>query len=143
MENSLLFVYQNEEQSRLLARYGDELSLLDATYKTTRYTLPLFFLVVKTNVDYQVVATFISESETTEGIMEALEKIKEWNPNWNPRVFMTDYSNEEMNAIEAVFGNHCFFQLIRLSKTPKLVNPKKSRANYLSIEFHPGFRHME
>ena len=92
LENSLLFVYQNEEQSRLLARYGDELSLLDATYKTTRYTLPLFFLVVKTNVDYQVVATFISESETTEGIMEALEKIKEWNPNWNPRLFMTDYS---------------------------------------------------
>ena len=40
----MLFVYQEPWQKRLLARYGNELSLLDATYKTTRYELPLFFL---------------------------------------------------------------------------------------------------
>ena len=60
---SLLFVYQAEWRKRLLLKYGNKflkygngLSLLDATYKTTRYALPLFFLIVKTNVDYQVVA---------------------------------------------------------------------------------------
>ena len=36
-----------------LERYGNKLCLPDATYKTTRYALPLFFVAVKTNVDYQ------------------------------------------------------------------------------------------
>ncbi|XP_065067585.1 uncharacterized protein LOC135693125 [Rhopilema esculentum] len=46
-----LFIYQSAEQRRLLSRYGNEISFLDATYRATRYTLPLFFLVVKTNVN--------------------------------------------------------------------------------------------
>ena len=49
--HSLLFVYQTKWQRRLFQRYCGEMLLLDATYKTTRYVLPLFFLVVKTNVD--------------------------------------------------------------------------------------------
>ena len=28
--------------------------MLDATYRTTKYALPFFFIVVKTNVNYQV-----------------------------------------------------------------------------------------
>ena len=51
--NSFLFVRQSKWQKYLLRRYGSELILLDATYKTTRYSLPLFFLTVKTNMDYQ------------------------------------------------------------------------------------------
>lgn len=53
--DGLLFVHQTRYQKHLLQRYGDELSLLDATYKTTKYSLPLFFVAVKTKVDYQVV----------------------------------------------------------------------------------------
>ena len=52
-----LFVHQTTWQRRLLSKYGNDICLLDATYKTTRYALPLFFLAVKTNVDYQVVAS--------------------------------------------------------------------------------------
>ena len=101
--NSLLFVYQTKWQQRLLARYGNEMAFLDATYRTTRYALPLFFLVVKTNVDYQIAGTFVCKSESTEAIMEALAIFKEWNPEFSPRFFMTDYCNEEINAIESVF----------------------------------------
>ena len=39
---SLLFVYQNGWQRRLFSRYGKERTLLDATYRTTRYAFPLF-----------------------------------------------------------------------------------------------------
>ena len=46
----LLFVHQAAWQRRLLQRYGNESCLLDATYKTTRYALPLFFLAVKTRI---------------------------------------------------------------------------------------------
>ena len=40
----------------LMRRYGNEMILLDANYKTTQYALPLFFMVMKTNVDHQTVA---------------------------------------------------------------------------------------
>ena len=45
-------------------------------YKTTKYSLPLFFVVVKTNVDYQVVSSFVVQDETRAAITEALRIIK-------------------------------------------------------------------
>ena len=42
------------------------ISLIDATYKTTKYDLALFFICVKTNVGYSVVAEFVIQSETAE-----------------------------------------------------------------------------
>lgn len=53
----LIFCQQTEWQKYLLDRYGS-VCFLDATYKTTKYALPLFLLVVKTNVNYCVVASF-------------------------------------------------------------------------------------
>ena len=66
---------------RLLKTYGIEICLLDATYKKTRYALPLLFMVVKTNVDYEVVGSFVCEVERTENIMSALKILKSWNPD--------------------------------------------------------------
>ena len=102
--NSFLFVCQSKWQKYLRQRYGSELILLDATYKTTRYSLPLFFLTVKTNVDYQIVATFVTENETTQSISEALAIIKSWNPEVCPKYGMTDYCSEEIDAVESVFS---------------------------------------
>ena len=103
IESSLLFVHQTEWQRRLLALYGNDLSMLDATYRTTRYSLPLFFLAVKTNVDYQIVGSFVTQSERTDAIKEAIGILKEWNPNWKPNFFMTDFSEEEIQAIEETY----------------------------------------
>ena len=97
-----VFVYQSKWQRRLMARYK-ELICLDATYRTTKYTIPLFFLVVKTNVDYQIVATFVTANETKESIKEALEILKSWNPEFKPVFFMTDCCYEEILALEEVF----------------------------------------
>ena len=79
----------------IICRCGNELTLLDATYRTTRYALPLFFLVVKTNIDYQIVTVFVTENETEESIEEALSIIKTWNETVNPMYGMTDYCAEE------------------------------------------------
>ena len=79
------------------------MSLLDATYKTMKYELPLFFLCVHTNVGYLVVADFIIQGETAERIQEALDVLKSWNPQWRPNYFMTDYSEAELQAIESSF----------------------------------------
>ena len=51
-----------ETNAKLLLHYGNELVLLDATYGTKRYALPLLFLMVKTNIDYQIVGAFVSEN---------------------------------------------------------------------------------
>ena len=102
-EERLLFVHQTAWQSRLLCRYGQELAFLDATYKTTKYSLPLFFVAVKTNVDYIIVASFIVQDETTASMTEVLSILRQWNPQWNPRHMMTDRCEEEINSIEFVF----------------------------------------
>ena len=99
----LLFVHQTAWQKRLLRLYGNDICLLDATYKTTRYALPLFFLAVKTNVDYQVVRSYVTEDETVCSIKEALEVVREWNPDWSPHLFMTDNCSQEIQAIENLF----------------------------------------
>ena len=76
---------------------------MDATYKTTMFDLPLFFIAVKTNVNYQVVATFIVENETINAIQEALRLIREQNPDWKYKHFLTDFDESEIGAIESEF----------------------------------------
>ena len=82
-KQTLLWVHQTEWQKNLIVRYGNTISLIDATYKTTKYELALFFICVQTNVGYSVVAEFIIQSETTENIREAMEMLRDWNPEWN------------------------------------------------------------
>ena len=99
----MLLVLQEEWQKHILERYGNTISLIDATYKTTQYDLPLFFICVRTNVGYMVVAEFVVQSEQSDKIREAIEIIKQWNPNWNPAYFMCDYSEAELLALESCF----------------------------------------
>ena len=99
-EKTLLWIHQSKWQ-QLLARYVNTISLIDATYKTTKYDLALFFICVKTNVGYSVVAEFVVQSETAESISEALAKLKLWNPNWCPPYF--HYLEAELVALEEVF----------------------------------------
>ena len=48
----IMFVYQSTEMKKMYERYGNHMILLDATYKTIKYALPLFFVVVQTNVNF-------------------------------------------------------------------------------------------
>ncbi|KAI8493197.1 hypothetical protein Bbelb_292010 [Branchiostoma belcheri] len=63
-------------QQRLLHMYGQQMWLLVATYRTCRYSVPLFFLCVRTDVSYAVVGCFIVQEEETEDIQEALNVFK-------------------------------------------------------------------
>ncbi|KAK3745279.1 hypothetical protein QZH41_003744 [Actinostola sp. cb2023] len=129
-----LFVHQEKWQRDLLKRYGNHVCLLDATYKTTMYALPLFFVCVKTNVDYQVVAEFIIENETGDSISEALRIIYSWNNDfWAPRFFMTDYSEAEINAIEDVFDN-CTVYICDFHREQAWVRWIKRKDHNLSLE---------
>ena len=65
--------------------------------------LPLFFVVIKTNVNYQVVASFVLQDETTAAIIEALPVIKTWNPTWDPKWFMLDKCDKDRKSIGNIF----------------------------------------
>lgn len=82
--------------------------LLDATYNVSVYDLPLFFMVVHTNVDCQVVAAFMLEDEKASSIQEALSIIKTSNPEWSPTVFLTDFCEAEIIAVEKEFPSKGF-----------------------------------
>ena len=73
-----------------------------------------FFLVVKTNVDYQIVATFVTESATFEAITEALGIIKSWNEDLQPLYCMTDYCTAEIRALETIFVDACLYKKLSL-----------------------------
>lgn len=53
---TFIFVHQEPWQQKLMLKYGNTLSLLDATYKTTKYAFPLFLLCVRSNSGYIPVA---------------------------------------------------------------------------------------
>lgn len=57
--------------------------------------LPLFFLVVKTNVNYTVVGDYITLNETKAAIEEALKIFCAWNIKWKPQYFITDFYHEK------------------------------------------------
>ncbi|XP_065215356.1 uncharacterized protein LOC135842015 [Planococcus citri] len=102
MSQTFMLCVQLEEHQHLLKRYRSVV-LLDATYKTSRYALPLFSLVVKTNVGYIVCGIFIIQYENSKSIAEALNVFKQWNSEWVPEYFIVDFSEAEMNAIESTF----------------------------------------
>ena len=45
-QQTLLLVHQEQWQRELLGKYGNEICLIDATYKTTRYAIALFFFYI-------------------------------------------------------------------------------------------------
>ena len=99
---NFLFVYQSHYQQQLPKLYG-MICLLDATYKSTKYALPLFFIIVKRNVDYKIVGAFVCEQETTDSIAEGLHVIASLKTDLNPSFFMTDFDQKEINAVERLF----------------------------------------
>ena len=103
-EQPLLWVHQTKWQQEMLLKYGNIMTLMDATYKVD---IPLFFLTVRTNAGYTVVAEFIIQTETAACIQEALTVLKKWNPDWKPAFFMCDYSEAEILSLESVF-QHSF-----------------------------------
>ena len=87
---------------------------MDATYKMCKLALPLFFLVVRMNVGYSVVAEFIIQHEDTTSITEALMILrKRWDKcHIEVGNFMIDCQQLEENAIRAVFPDSVVYMCV-------------------------------
>ena len=111
-ESKLLFIHQSVYQNPLMKMYGNRIALLAAIYKTTKYSIPLFFVAVKTNMKYMVVGSFAIQEETTEAITEAIDILRSWNESWSPVCFIVDNCMEEIHCLEHLFpSNHIFMHM--------------------------------
>lgn len=99
----VVFFHQSQWQRNLLVVYGCYICLIDCTYNTTVYDLPLSTLAVKTNCGFFIVATALLTAETTDSIVKALERIRDANPDWRPSAFISDFTEAQIGAVEKVF----------------------------------------
>jgi hypothetical protein len=112
-KEEFLFVHQSSWQRRLLSMYGSEICLLDATYCVCKFEVALFFICVCTNIGYVTVGCFLIPAETVNNICRGLRILKQWNKDWSPSFFMTDYDQKEITAIESTFpGNAQIFKFV-------------------------------
>ena len=103
-ETTFLLVLQTRAQQEVLNKYGNNITLMDGVYRTTKYGFPCVFLTVKTSIGSgRVVATIIPQHESEDLLIEGLSVLKEWNPQWSPKFTMTDKSAVELGAIKQVF----------------------------------------
>ena len=99
----IIFAHQTKWQQRILHLYGRDMCVIDSTYNTTVYDLPLLALCVLTNVGYVTVASVLLCDERQQSIAAALRVIADWNCDWKPRHFMTDFHEGQIAAVASVF----------------------------------------
>ena len=90
----------------MLSKYGSEICLIDSTFQTTRYRLPLLVVAVVTGLGYFPVAFAVLPAEKRETISSALQVLADWNPQWKPKYFMSDFHEGQFRAIETIFPGY-------------------------------------
>jgi len=101
-------LHQSQWQVDMLRRYGSAVCLIDATYNTTVYRLPLFMLCVLTNSGFIVVASFLTSDETSASIVAGLRILADRCPDWSPKFIMSDFSEAQISAAESLFPSEFF-----------------------------------
>ncbi|KNE96692.1 hypothetical protein PSTG_10095 [Puccinia striiformis f. sp. tritici PST-78] len=89
-----------------LARINHHVALLDSTYKTNRYKLPLLHVIgqAASNRLFSIGFCFMTY-EDEENYLWAVNQLKKfiWKPERIPKVFITDRESALRNALEQVF----------------------------------------
>lgn len=99
-QQNLLLVYQSSNQNHLMRRYGTELLFVD---ESTAYGIPVFFLSVKTNCVYHVVAFFVLTVSNVTSISEGLAAVKSWIPDVEPRFIVCDQDEQHSVAVQTTW----------------------------------------
>ena len=101
--SSCLVIIMTEKQKDMLRKFGS-VTLMDGTYKTTKWGLPLVILTVVNAQGEAYPACFaIVSSETNDTMMELLLHVQQLVPGWKPETFMIDKSDAEIHGIKMVF----------------------------------------
>jgi hypothetical protein len=102
----MLIVGQTAHQRMMMQLYGESATAIDSTHSTNKYKVPLFFLAARDCFgSVQAIGFFITQSESTIHIAEALQVFKDRNPDFNPNHFVMDKSGSQIAAVERTFPN--------------------------------------
>lgn len=102
-EHRIIFSYQTRNQQRLLKRYGKQVILTEISKPGMNLPFPLFGVFVPTNVDFQIVYSFVVQARSKQCLKEGLTSLMEWNPYWTPKFFVVDFSHDQIHVIESLF----------------------------------------
>ena len=84
---TFLLVFQTKAQKELMSKYGNNITLMDGIYSTTKYGFPCIYVTLKTSIGTgMVVATIIPQYENEDLLVEGLTILKEWDPLWLPKI---------------------------------------------------------
>ena len=124
-DNKTLFLFQSKDMQRFYQRYGKHLVLLNSNYMTTKYSLPLYFLVVQTNVKYQVAAIIVTQEKTACMLSKALQIIKS-NFNTLDVIFTSSFliSLFSTNTLFLYFGFHMILGYMFQEKSKRNIGKK-------------------
>ena len=94
---------------------------MDATYKLLELRLPVYLFMVEDSMgETELVAVGILVAETQDNVRCMLESLRERNPEFKPRVFMTDKDFNERAIIKELFPTAtvliCLFHSLRSFK---------------------------
>ena len=114
-QSTFLLVIHTKAQKELMNKYGNNITLMDGIYRTTKYGFPCIFLTVKTSIgNGMVVATIIPKYENEDLLVEGLTILKQWNALWSPKFTMTDKSAVELGAIgQLLLGSSVTFTEVK------------------------------
>ena len=113
--------FQDQLMKSNFDSYPDVL-MVDATYKLNELRMPLYLmLVVDSNGQSEIVATFLTAVETEEAISKMVQVFKTHNPNWSQtRVVVSDKDFTERAVFKKEFPTAsliiCLFHTLRTLK---------------------------
>ena len=71
----------------------------------TKYALPLFFLVLKSNTNLQICTLVLLQEESIDMVTRVLSVAKMWNPEVAPKYAFFDFDETERPSLETVYPN--------------------------------------
>lgn len=111
MIQTFLLTFQTSKQQRLMRKFCQVAYILEVQQKPIRRCISyrLYLIMAQTNLDFQVIGSIVSSKPRTDGLIEGLKMLKDWNPCWNPKYFLVDCSQVIYDAVSTVFPDSNYF----------------------------------
>lgn len=112
---AFIFCFQTPSQARLLKKYGNAVYIVEVTHNSSAtrvLTFRTYLLLVRTNVDFQIVSCFMLSKQKLYGFSDCLSTLKGWNSGWMPKYFIVDLNEQIIQAITNIFPGKLITSLL-------------------------------
>ncbi|KAI8503705.1 hypothetical protein Bbelb_186760 [Branchiostoma belcheri] len=125
LSNDLSFQMGSRQQHKIQAKHGNNTATILLSDKLAETASPHI---------WPAIGLFIVQEESIAAIREALQVLKDFNPNWHPSHFMVDFSTAEIAALEEEFQEKRYQDALEEVRTEMLAH---KRTVPIRLEFEP------